>query len=233
MRARIRRLVRGAKIGWHQRLKRRSDGPDLDLNAALDAAIAMRAVDLPEDRVFRTMARRQRDLAVTILLDVSESTRDRVAAATLRCSTLNGWPWRRSPRLSVCASGLRVCRPRGCTGILSQGIQRALRCERQGAAGTVSTAAFDPAGNGSSTCRVRNRIHAQSPQAHPRPDGWRAIRYRCSRSARSGSRMRGARCWSTIAGHRCLWCHAPSIRRRLGPAYSAATSTCRCGGWKI
>jgi nitric oxide reductase NorD protein len=81
VRARIRRLVRGAKIGRHERLKRRSDGPDLDLDAALDAAIALRAADLPDDRVFRTMARRQRDLAVTILLDVSESTRDRVAAA--------------------------------------------------------------------------------------------------------------------------------------------------------
>jgi nitric oxide reductase NorD protein len=77
VRARIRRLVRGAKVGRHERLKRRSDGPDLDLDAALDAAIALRADDLPDDRVFRTMQRRKRDLSVTILLDVSESTRDR------------------------------------------------------------------------------------------------------------------------------------------------------------
>ena len=77
VRARIRRLVRGAKIGRHERLKRRRDGPDLDLNAALDAAIALRSGDLPDDRIFRTMERRKRDLAVTILLDVSESTRDR------------------------------------------------------------------------------------------------------------------------------------------------------------
>ncbi len=77
VRARIRRLVRGAKIGRHERLKRRSDGPDLDLDAALDAAIALRADELPDDRVFRTMQRRKRDLSVTILLDISESTRDR------------------------------------------------------------------------------------------------------------------------------------------------------------
>ncbi len=79
VRARIRRLVRGARVGRHERLKRRSDGPELDLDAALDAAISLRAADLPDDRVFRTMARRKRDLSVTILLDVSESTRDRVA----------------------------------------------------------------------------------------------------------------------------------------------------------
>jgi nitric oxide reductase NorD protein len=81
VRARIRRLVRGAKVGRHERLKRRSDGPELDLDAALDAAIALRAADLPDDRVFRTMARRKRDLSVTILLDVSESTRDRVVTS--------------------------------------------------------------------------------------------------------------------------------------------------------
>ena len=76
--AKIRRLVRGAKIGRHERLKRRHDGPDLDLDAALDAAIALRADDVPDERVFRTMERRRRDLAVTILLDVSKLTRDRV-----------------------------------------------------------------------------------------------------------------------------------------------------------
>lgn len=80
VRSRIRRLVRGAKVGRHERLKRRNDGPELDLDAALDAAIAFRAGDLPDERVFRTMARRKRDLTVTILLDVSESTRDRVVS---------------------------------------------------------------------------------------------------------------------------------------------------------
>ena len=81
VRARVRRLVRGAKVGRHERLKRRSDGPELDLDAALDAAIALRADDMPDERVFRTMMRRKRDLAVTILVDVSESTRDRVVAS--------------------------------------------------------------------------------------------------------------------------------------------------------
>ena len=79
VRSRVRRLMRGAKVGRHERQRRRSDGPDLDLDAALDAAISLRAGELPDGRVFRSMARRTRDLCVTILLDVSESTRDRVA----------------------------------------------------------------------------------------------------------------------------------------------------------
>lgn len=77
---RIARLVRGAKIGRHERLKRQPDGPELDLDAALDAAIAMRNGKIPSDSIYRTMARRTRDLSVLILLDASESTRDHIAS---------------------------------------------------------------------------------------------------------------------------------------------------------
>ena len=123
VRARIRRLVRGAKVGRHERLKRRSDGPELDLDAALDAAIALRADDLPDERVFRTMMRRKRDLAVTILVDVSESTRDRVAgvrrlgarsgAAGGRDARRSSWP--RSTIRSRCVhSHLRDAKMSGC-----------------------------------------------------------------------------------------------------------------------
>lgn len=76
--ARIARLVRGAKVGRHQRLKRQPEGPELDLDAALDTAIALRTGNTPNDRIYRTMARRTRDLSVLILLDTSESTRDRI-----------------------------------------------------------------------------------------------------------------------------------------------------------
>ena len=75
---RIARLVRGAKVGRHQRLKRQPEGPELDLDAALDTAIALRTGDTPSERIYRTMARRTRDLSVLILLDTSESTRDRI-----------------------------------------------------------------------------------------------------------------------------------------------------------
>jgi nitric oxide reductase activation protein len=77
VRRRIDRLVRGARIGRHERLKRRPDGPELDLDAALDAAIALRTDQVPDGRIYRTSVRRSHDLAVVILLDISESTRDR------------------------------------------------------------------------------------------------------------------------------------------------------------
>jgi nitric oxide reductase NorD protein len=77
VRAKIHRLVRGTRIGRHERQKRRPDGPELDLDAALEAAIAFRARQPPDPRIFRAMARQNRDLAVLVLLDVSESTRDR------------------------------------------------------------------------------------------------------------------------------------------------------------
>jgi nitric oxide reductase NorD protein len=77
VRARTHRLVRATRIGRHQRRRRQPDGPDLDFEAALETAIAMRAGGAPDERIYRTMARQTRDLAVLILIDVSESTRDR------------------------------------------------------------------------------------------------------------------------------------------------------------
>lgn len=76
VRARTHRLVRATRIGRHQRRRRESDGPDLDFESALEAAIAIRAGEAPDARVYRIMARQTRDLAVLILIDVSESTRD-------------------------------------------------------------------------------------------------------------------------------------------------------------
>jgi nitric oxide reductase NorD protein len=77
VRARTHRLVRTTRIGRHQRRRREPDGPDLDFEAALEAAIAMRAGAAADARIYRTMARQTRDLAALILVDVSESTRDR------------------------------------------------------------------------------------------------------------------------------------------------------------
>ena len=113
VRARIRRLVRGARVRRHERLKRRSDGPELDLDAALDAAISLRAAHLPDDRVFRTMARRKRDLSVTILLDARNRRATGSHHRALRCSTWNALRsrplrklWPRSMIRSHCAPSL-------------------------------------------------------------------------------------------------------------------------------
>jgi hypothetical protein len=77
LRANILRLVKAAKLGRPTRLRRQAEGPELDLDAALDAAILLRGKLMPDERVFRTSAQLTRDLGVLILVDVSRSTGDR------------------------------------------------------------------------------------------------------------------------------------------------------------
>jgi nitric oxide reductase NorD protein len=80
LRNRIRRLVRGVRVGRTTRLKRQLDGHDLDVDAVLDAGIALRSRQEPDPRVFRATTSKHRDLVVLLLLDISESTRDRLAS---------------------------------------------------------------------------------------------------------------------------------------------------------
>jgi nitric oxide reductase NorD protein len=80
LRNRIRRLVRGTRVGRTMRLKRQLDGHDLDVDAMLEAGIALRMRQEPDPRIFRSTSSRQRDLAVLLLLDISESTRDRLSS---------------------------------------------------------------------------------------------------------------------------------------------------------
>ena len=80
LRNRIRRLVRGVRVGRMIRLKRQLDGHDLDVDAMLDAGIALRMRMEADPRIFRATTSKHRDLAVLLLLDISESTRDRLAS---------------------------------------------------------------------------------------------------------------------------------------------------------
>jgi Mg-chelatase subunit ChlD len=82
LRNRIRRLVRSVRVGRTIRLKRQLDGHDLDLDAVIETGIALRLRQEPDPRVFRATTSKHRDLAVLLLLDISESTRDRLASGT-------------------------------------------------------------------------------------------------------------------------------------------------------
>ncbi len=79
LRARIARLVRGSMIGQSTRLRRQPDGEELDLQAVIDAAIALRAGETPDARVYRTVRILARDLATMLILDVSASTSARLS----------------------------------------------------------------------------------------------------------------------------------------------------------
>lgn len=84
LRRRVERLVGAARIGRATRLKRQPDGQELDLDAAVDAARALRAGEIPDERYHLRKAVRTRDLATLILVDTSESTRERVSALRQR-----------------------------------------------------------------------------------------------------------------------------------------------------
>lgn len=80
LRNRIGRLVRGVRIGRTIRLNRQHQGHDLDIDAVMDAGIALRTGREPDPRVFRSSTSVHRDLAALLLIDISESTRDRLAS---------------------------------------------------------------------------------------------------------------------------------------------------------
>ena len=74
LRSRIARLVRSTVVGRSIRQPAREDGEELDIDAAIKAAIARRAGLQPDGRIYRDRRPRGRDLATLIILDVSQST---------------------------------------------------------------------------------------------------------------------------------------------------------------
>ena len=75
----VARMLRRARIGRPSRLRRQPEGPELDLDAAIETEIDRRRGGAPDLLVYRTTVQRYRDAAVTILLDCSESMRAGVA----------------------------------------------------------------------------------------------------------------------------------------------------------
>jgi len=61
-----------------QRIRRVEDGDELDINAAVRAMIDIRMGQQPDTRIMMRNKRNQRDLAVMVLLDMSESSNDLV-----------------------------------------------------------------------------------------------------------------------------------------------------------
>jgi nitric oxide reductase NorD protein len=78
LRSRMRQLVRGVRVGRAVRLKRQLEGHDLDVDAMLEAGLALRTRQAPDPRIFRASKPGHRDLAVLLLIDISQSTGDRL-----------------------------------------------------------------------------------------------------------------------------------------------------------
>lgn len=78
----IRRIIDLLSPAGVQRMRRQEDGDEIDLNAAIDAMVAIRMGGQPGSRVTLRNVLAMRDLAVVVLLDLSESTNDTVPGST-------------------------------------------------------------------------------------------------------------------------------------------------------
>ncbi len=76
--ARLKRLIESLQPQGVQRLRRLEEGDEIDLNAAISALIQIRKHDQPDTRIMMRNVRRQRDLAVLLLIDLSQSTGDKL-----------------------------------------------------------------------------------------------------------------------------------------------------------
>ncbi|MGV6848893.1 MAG: VWA domain-containing protein [Marinibacterium sp.] len=73
---RIRQIIDMLSPSGVERQRGLEDGDEIDINAAVDAMISMRMGEQPDPRITMRNVIRSRDLAVTVLLDLSESTND-------------------------------------------------------------------------------------------------------------------------------------------------------------
>ena len=85
-----------------QRIRNMEDGEEIDINAAIDAMVAIRMGEQPSSRITMRNVLKTRDLAVIILMDLSESTKETISgsdktvlqltreAATLVSTAING-----------------------------------------------------------------------------------------------------------------------------------------------
>ena len=75
---RLRHLLDAMRPQGVQRIRKLEDGDELDINAAVAAAVDTRLRRQPDPRVMMRKLRHERDTAVLVLLDLSESTNDPV-----------------------------------------------------------------------------------------------------------------------------------------------------------
>ena len=64
-----------------QRVRNMEDGDEIDINAAIDAMVAIRMGEQPNPRITMRNVLKTRDLAVVLLLDLSESTNETVSGS--------------------------------------------------------------------------------------------------------------------------------------------------------
>lgn len=79
---RITSLINSTMISRAQRVKRKMDGEFIDIDSCIDATVSRRVGETPDPRIYGNWERRNRDLSVLVLLDISESTKDLVKGSS-------------------------------------------------------------------------------------------------------------------------------------------------------
>ncbi len=75
---RIKQIIDMLQPEGVQRVRNMEDGDEIDLNAAIDAMISIRMGEQPNPRITMRNVLNSRDLAVVVLLDLSESTNEKI-----------------------------------------------------------------------------------------------------------------------------------------------------------
>lgn len=76
--SRLRFLIDALQPQGVKRMRKQEDGDELDVNAAVDAMIDTRMGRMPEPRIMIRNVLKVRDMSVLLLIDLSESTNDKV-----------------------------------------------------------------------------------------------------------------------------------------------------------
>jgi len=76
--SRLRHIIDAMQPEGVQRIRRQEDGEEIDLNAAIRAMIDIRMGRTPDPRINIRVERKVRDLALVVLLDLSESTNEKL-----------------------------------------------------------------------------------------------------------------------------------------------------------
>jgi len=76
--SRLRHIIDAMQPEGVQRFRRQEDGEEIDLNAAIRAMIDIRMGEMPDPRINIRIERKVRDLALVVLLDLSESTNEKL-----------------------------------------------------------------------------------------------------------------------------------------------------------
>lgn len=85
---RLTSMIKAVQTQRPQRLKRQLEGDRLDVDACVEATIDLRTGRTPDPRVHQRLGRNNRDMAVLVLLDLSQSTNDWVPSASSSVLTL-------------------------------------------------------------------------------------------------------------------------------------------------